>query len=304
MAYSLTDKLVIGITSRALFELDTAHHVFEEQGLEAYREYQQKREDKPLAPGTGFALVKGLLALNRRLDEHAVEVVLISRNDADSGLRILNSIEHHQLEITRSAFTDGSASHAYLHPFCCDLFLSAHAADVRSALASGVAAGLVFPPPETVRDGKAPAADEVRIAFDGDAVIFSDESEKVFAREEIDGFRQHECDNEDTPLSPGPFKGFLGKLSAIQSRFRDEECPIRTALVTARDAPSHKRPIKTLRSWGLRVNESFFLGGLKKADFLNTFKPHIFFDDQTTHINPAAAETPSALVPPEAIEDH
>ena len=298
MVFSLQDKLVIGITSRALFDLDKAHRIYEERGLDAYREYQQTNENAPLNPGTAFPLVKGLLGVNERLNEPLVEVILISRNDADSGLRILNSIDHHQLGITRDAFTDGRSPFEYLRAFSCDLFLSAHPEDVRSALKKRIAAGLVCPPPEKLNED----IDEVRIAFDGDAVIFSDESEKIYRAQKIEGFRKHERDNEDTPLNPGPFKSFLEKLSIIQREFSERECPIRTALVTARDAPSHKRPIKTLRSWGIRINESFFLGGISKAEILSKFRPHIFFDDQSEHIDPAAISTPSALVPPDEDE--
>lgn len=293
MPFSLEDKLVVGITSRALFDLDEAHQVFLKENLPAYRKYQMEREDQPLGPGTGFPLVKALLNINNQADEHLVEVILLSRNDADSGLRILNSIDAAGLDITRSAFTDGPEVHNYLPAFSCDLFLSAERSDVVSALAAGYPAGLVYPEPELATRDR----NQVRIAFDGDAVLFDGESEAIFQRDGVDIFQKHELENEDIPLSPGPFKAFLEALSRIQSKFPEDKSPIRIALVTSRNAPANRRQIKTLRAWGLRVDESFFLGGLEKAKILDIYRPHIFFDDQSTHLTPAAGTTPSAEVP-------
>lgn len=293
MPYTLDDKLVVAISSRALFDLTEANEVFEREGLEAYRTYQLDHENEPLKPGTGYPLVRALLAINERAKERLVEVVLISKNDADSGLRIFNSIEAVGLDITRAAFTDGRDAYRYLKPFCCDLFLSADQADVTAALRARFPAALAYPAPELLDED----INEVRIAFDGDAVLFSPDSELVYQNGGLDAFQEHERALEDTPLDPGPFKGFLEALSRIQQHFAEEDSPIRTALVTARNAPAHKRPIKTLREWGVRTDESFFLGGVEKAGILEVFKPHIFFDDQAAHCDPAATRTPAALVP-------
>ena len=292
MPYDLDDKLVVGITSRALFDLDDAHRIFDEQGLEAYRAYQMKRETEPLRPGTGFPLVESLLRINDRAEQRLVEVILISRNDSDSGMRILNSIEASGIDITRSVFTDGPTAHRYLNPYSCDLFLSAQAEDVKAALSAGFPAALVYPPPNAVPDD----GDQVRIAFDGDAVLFGDESEQIFQSKGLDAFQKHEMEMEDTPLSPGPFKGFLDAIARLQGAFPESDSPIRTALITARGAPAHKRPIKTFRAWGIRINESFFLGGIEKSGIIDAFRPHIYFDDQRVHLDSAAKSTPSAQV--------
>ena len=292
MPYDLSEKLVIGITSRALFDLDEAHRVYSEYGLEAYRAYQIQRESEPIDLGTGFPLVRSLLGINDLGEQRLVEVILISRNDADSGMRIINSVETHGIDITRFAFTDGPTVHRYLKPFHCDLFLSAQAEDVRNALDAGFPAALVYPPPNSIPD----QTDQVKIAFDGDAVLFDAESERIFQEQGIDAFRKHEAALEETPLNPGPFKDFLKAVGRIQQAFPESDNPIRTALVTARDAPASKRPIKTLRAWGIRLDECFFLGGIEKAPILNALRPHIYFDDQSLHLESSAVSTPSAQV--------
>ena len=299
MANLLENKLVVAITSRALFELDEAHRIYEQSGLDAYRQYQISHENEPLKPGTGFPLVKALLSINQqirqrnpKLEEDLVEIVLISRNDADSGFRIIKSIEANGLTINRSAFTGGSEAWPYLQPFSVDLFLSAHEDDVRAALREGFAAGLVCTPPAVMDDD----CREVRIAFDGDAVLFSDESEQIYAEKGLPGFQKHERANSDNPMNEGPFKSFLEALGMIQGFFGQEDCPIRTYLVTARSAPADKRAVHTLRQWGVRINEAFFLGGIEKAGVLRKIRPHIFFDDQQIHTGPASKETPAALV--------
>ena len=292
MPYTLDDKLVVAITSRALFDLDEAHRIFERQGLEAYREHQLQYEDVPLKPGTGYPLVRALLAINERLPQPIIEVVLLTRNDAESGLRIINSIEALMLPIVRMAFTDGSDPYPYLKSFSCDLFLSAHRADVHVALEAGFAAALVYPPPNDLEDD----ITQVRMAFDGDAVLFGAESDRIFQEHGIDAFHRHETELEDTPMDPGPFAGLLRAISTIQHQFPEGQCPVRTALVTARGAPAHKRLINTLRSWGVTINESFFMGGVNKAKVLQAFKPHIYFDDQPLHLDDAAKSLPAAHV--------
>jgi 5'-nucleotidase len=292
--YRLDDKLVVGITSRALFDLDEANDVFTRDGLTAYRTHQRANEDNPLNPGTGLPLVRGLLAINALGKGRRVEVIVISRNDADSGVRIFNSIEHHKLDITRGAFTDGRDASAYLEAFDCDLFLSAESSDVRHALERHFPAALVLAPPAT---DESIAAREVRIAFDGDAVLFDEESERVFQEQGMAAFLERESKLATEPMNPGPFKPFLMGVKLIQDLFAEESSPIRTALVTSRNAPAHKRVVNTLRAWGVRIDETFFLGGIEKARILHVFRPHIFFDDQLAHLEGARAETPSAHVP-------
>lgn len=295
MPFNLDDKLVVAITSRALFDLHESNQVYEEHGLEAYRAHQREREDDPLDPGTAFPLVRGILAINHRAGEQMTEVVILSRNDGDSGLRQMNSIEHHGLPISRAAFRGGEDPWAYLSAFRCDLFLSADPEDVKKALQQGVPSALVLDPPER-RDAPVEEIDQVRIAFDGDAVLFDGESERFFKENGLEAFLAREAEFADVPMDAGPFKPFLVALGQIQGRFAGRDAPIRTALVTARNAPAHKRVIKTLRTWDVRVDESIFLGGVNKAEILDAMRPHIFFDDQMTHLEGARSFVPSAHV--------
>jgi 5'-nucleotidase len=289
----LEGKLVIAISSRALFNLDEAHLVFSSSPMEVYRQHQIQRENQLLEKGTGFPLVEGLLKLRDPDGKPLVEVVLVSRNDADTGLRVMNSIEGYRLDISRAVFTDGSNPYEYLKPFDCHLFLSANKEDVTRALEQGFAAGLVYQPPYSLAE----STSGVRIAFDGDAVLFSHDAEETFRRDGLEKFHDQERESAAIPLNPGPFKGFLEALCRIQKRFPADQCPIRTALVTARSAPAHKRAIQTLRDWDVRVNESFFLGGVAKDGVLSVFRPHIFFDDHEMHCIPAATKLPTAQVP-------
>ncbi len=270
-----TQKLVIGISSRALFDLEVSHTVYMEKGLEAYRCYQIKNEDKLLQPGEGMSLVKRLLKLNDYLTTHEIEVILLSRNSADTGLRIFNSIKQYGLNIIRAAFCGGSNPLAYIKPFNCHLFLSADEKDVRKVLAANMAAAKLWPHNEQNKENK----DELRIAFDGDSVLFSDESEQIFQKQGLEAFFKNEEASAKTPLPVGPFHEFLSMLHTIQQDC-SENCPIRTALVTARSAPAHERVIRTLRSWDIRLDEALFLGDLEKGEFLKAFNADIFFDDQ------------------------
>jgi 5'-nucleotidase len=285
---------VVGISSRALFDLAEANRVFVEEGLAAYRAYQRAHEEEVLAPGTAFPLVRGLLSINDRARQRLVEVIVISRNDAESAMRVFNSIEHYGLDITRGAFTNGGDSWRYIPPFHCSLFLSVEPSDVVAALLRGFAAALVLPPPGGTSVDEEPFP--VRIAFDGDAVLFGGESERLFRAEGLEAFQEHERLRSDEPMHPGPFRPFLEALGRIQARFPEDRSPIRTALVTSRGAPAHRRVVTTLRSWHVRVDETFFLGGLEKAEVLGVLRPHIFFDDQMTHLELAAEAVPSAHV--------
>nr|AAR37663.1 5'-nucleotidase [uncultured marine bacterium 439] len=283
-------KLVIAISSRALFNLDHSHKIFKEEGIEAYAKHQQENESAILKPGVGFTLVRKLLKLNSK--KTPIDVILLSRNSADTGLRIFNSIEHYGLNISRAAFTRGESTHPFVGAFKADLFLSSNYYDVQKALQSGFAAASIV---ESKSDNIHPY--QLRIAFDGDAVIFSDESEKIFQEQGLKAFQENEILSENIELKAGPFKSFLVSLQKIQSTFPEENNPIRTALVTARSAPSHKRVIHTMREWGIRIDESFFLGGLDKGIFLREFAADIFFDDQQQHCNSASKYVPTGHVP-------
>ncbi|KQZ57699.1 MULTISPECIES: 5'-nucleotidase [unclassified Lysobacter] len=289
------DPLIVAISSRTLFDMEESHLLFEREGLDAYADFQREHEDDLLAPGIAFPLVRKLLALNEGAPAEAprVEVILISRNSADSGLRIFNSIAHHGLSIKRAAFSNGAPPFPYIKPFGADLFLSAHAEDVRSALIAGVAAATLLP-------AKAPQQrhDQLRIAFDGDAVIFDDEGERVSREGGLAAFAQHERDHAGDPLSGGPFRGFLDALHRLQAAFPiGPDAPIRTALVTARSVPAHERVIRTLREWGIRLDEALFLGGRAKGPFLEAFGADIFFDDSEHNIVSARDHVAAGHVP-------
>jgi 5'-nucleotidase len=285
-------KLVIAISSRALFDLDESHRVFETSGKEAYCRYQIEHEDEALAPGVAFPLVSKLLALNDERPSPLVEVILLSRNSADTGLRIFNSIRHHGLSISRAAFTGGQTPFQYISAFGAHLFLSAHAEDVVAALDAGLAAATII--------GSSPlgtGSAQLRIAFDGDAVLFSDESERIYQAQDLAAFTENEAAAARTPLSGGPFKDFLAALHHIQTQFEADQTPIRTALVTARAAPAHERVVRTLRAWNIRIDEALFLGGMDKGLFLRAFGADIFFDDQRGHCESASHHVATGHVP-------
>ena len=293
--------LTIAISSRALFDLEDSHVLFEREGIAAYQAFQREREDEALAPGIAFPLVRKLLALNALASSGAsdgegaprVEVILLSRNSSDTGLRIFNSIQHHGLDIRRAAFTSGAPTWPYATSFGADLFLSANPESVRRALEHGVAAATILPSP-------APAHrhDQLRIAFDGDAVIFGDESERVSREQGVEAFGRHEREFAREPLSGGPFRNFLDALHRLQAAFpAGEASPIRTALVTARSAPAHERVIRTLREWGVRLDEALFLGGRDKGPFLEAFGADIFFDDSEHNIASARDHVAAGHVP-------
>jgi 5'-nucleotidase len=286
-------KLVIAISSRALFDLDESHAVFQSQGLDAYAQYQIDHEDDVLAPGDAFPMVKKLLNINDLLGgEPRVEIILLSRNSADTGLRIFNSINHYGLKIIRAAFCGGESPYRYIEPFNCHLFLSTDAEDVRQALERGVAAATLLTSKKSLQE-----TTQLRFAFDGDAVLFSDEAERVFKTQGLEEFAKHERESAHRPLSGGPFKSFLAALQGLQKEFGRDQCPIRTALVTARSAPAHERVIRTLRAWDIRIDESLFLGGLDKGVFLKAYGADVFFDDQATHCTSAREHVATGHVP-------
>lgn len=287
-------KLVVAVSSRALFNLDESHHIFETDGKAAYCAYQVAHEEDILAPGFGYELVRKLLAINSLLaqTEPLVEVILLSQNSADTGLRIFNSIAHYKLDITRAAFTSGMSPFGYIPAFGAHLFLSANAADVSNALQAGYAAATILSGAKCQSETA-----QLRIAFDGDAVLFSDQSERIFQEQGLVAFTENERHAAKVPLPGGPFKDFLEALQAIQTQFSEQDSPIRTALVTARSAPAHERVVRTLRKWGVRIDEALFLGGMRKREFLKAFGADIFFDDQKGHCDDAAQHISTAHVP-------
>ncbi|MFZ4623828.1 MAG: 5'-nucleotidase [Rhodoferax sp.] len=295
MSNTLDGKLVVAISSRALFDFEEENRVFEQGDDRAYMALQLQRLDSPAKPGVAFSLVKKLLAFNSAADTnngHPVEVVILSRNDPVSGMRVFRSAQHYGLPIERGSFTRGQAPWRYLKPLHANLFLSTHLSDVRAALAAGVPAAQVYPASAHASDAH---PSEVRIAFDGDAVLFSDEAERVYQAQGLQAFQQHEIEKAAQPLPDGPFKPLLVALQRLQQS-GTPQMSIRTALVTARSAPAHERAIRTLMNWNIEVDEAMFLGGLAKGEFLREFEPDFFFDDQTGHIESAARHVPSGHV--------
>ncbi len=299
--------LTVAVTSRALFDLEEGHALFEREGLEAYAAYQRLHEDDVLRPGVAFPVVRKLLGLNSRTPGEVprVEVILLSRNSADTGLRIFNSIQHHGLDIVRATFTAGEPTWPYAKPFGTDLFLSANPDSVRRALLHGIAAATILPhsmaevsaASAVATDTGRPSA-QLRIAFDGDAVIFGDESERISREQGVEAFGRHEQERAHEPLSGGPFRNFLSALHDLQAACpAGEAAPIRTALVTARSAPAHERVIRTLREWGVRLDEALFLGGRHKGPFLEAFGADIFFDDSQHNIDSARLHVAAGHVP-------
>jgi 5'-nucleotidase len=291
MAVSLDGQLVVAISSRALFDFEEENLVFEQSDDRAYMKLQLERLEEPAKPGVAFSLVKKLLAFNDATTQR-VEVVILSRNDPVSGMRVFRSAQHYGLSIQRGSFTRGQSPWRYLKPLNANLFLSTHLSDVRAALYAGVPAAQVYPHSAHASEAH---PHEVRIAFDGDAVLFSDEAERVFQSQGLSAFQAHEHAKASQPLLAGPFKPLLAALHRLQQ----EGTPairVRTALVTARSAPAHERAIRTLMQWNIEVDEAMFLGGLPKGEFLKEFEPDFFFDDQTGHIESAAQHVPAGHV--------
>lgn len=293
MAYDLKRKLVIAISSRALFDLEEENRLFEKKGLEKYYRYQIRNENKLLKRGAAFDFVKNILRINKHFDDKLIEVIVLSRNNAATGLRIKNSIDKYGLDIDRAGWTAGTLISNYLKAFDVDLFLSAHEEDVQEAINVGIAAARIIPN-KYKKKGK---RKDVRIAFDGDAVLFSDESEKIYKKYGLEAFLKHEKENAKKPLPKGPFAKLLKVISRIQTEFPMEQAPIKTALITARNFSTFERVIRTFDTWGVRIDEAFFLGGIEKRRVVKSFKADIFFDDQDVHLDKTSKKTPSAKVP-------
>ncbi len=294
MPNTINAPLIVAITSSALFDLRESHRVFEEEGTTAYGKYQREHENEPLTPGSAFYFAKKLLSIQP--EQPIAEVILLSRNSSDTGLRVFNSIDHYKLPISRAAFTSGENPYRYAQAFGAHLFLSTNPDDVRMALSSNCAAATILP--GNADSAKTDSHSQLRIAFDGDAVLFDDSSEKIYQSGGLDAFNDNEKKSAHSPMGGGPFKGFLAALHELQQRYPADACPFRTALVTARQAPAHERVIRTLREWNIRIDESLFLGGLSKTEFLEAFQADIFFDDQMVHCEPASKTIPTGHVPP------
>jgi len=306
LAFDLKNTLVIGISATALFDLSEADKLFQKEyaqhpdtAIDKYRKYMLKNEEVTLKEGIGYPFIKALLELNRfqkKGDNALVEVVVMSRNSPDTGVRVLHTIRELNLDITRSAFTAGESSADYIEAFNVDLFLTTDEKDAQKVIDSRICASAVLSiPPEykpDITDG------QVRIAFDGDAVLFDESSELVYKEEGIDAFHENEKNSQNIPMNEGPFSSFLKKLARLQERLpmKMEFSPVRIALVTARNAPSDIRVIKTLRHWGVYVDEAFFLGGIEKSKILEAFKAHIFFDDQDVHLKSSSLVVPCGKV--------
>lgn len=300
MAYELSQRLVVGIASSALFDLRESDAVFREHGEQKYREYQEQHLDDTLKPGAAFPFVRRLLSLNDLAEagDPLVEVIVLSKNDPDTGLRVMRSIDAHRLTITRAIFMQGKSPYKFMKPLSMSLFLSQNEGDVRSAIKQGLPAGHVQS--SSITD--ATDDNDLRIAFDFDGVLASDESEKVYADRGLESFQEHEQLNLMTPHEAGPLRDLLAKINVIQRveeerRRADKEYKprVHVAIVTARNAPAHERAIKSLKDWGVTVNDAFFLGGIDKAPVLETLKPHIYFDDQQIHLK--AGNVPSVHIP-------
>lgn len=295
MPVDFSKILVVGVSSRALFNLEEEEQIFRDKNIRGFRKYQLANEDKLLEKGTAFPLIEALLKLNKHIDKPIVEVVVMSRNSPETGVRVLKAIEHYKLPITRWAFSGGEPLAPFIGAFDVDLFLSRDESDVQKIIdTTNCATALIYDPPENF----VPETERVKFAFDADAVVFSEESEQIYKEQGIEAFHKHEKENEDVPLNDGPFAVLLRKLSNIQDDLPVEKelSPLRIAIVTARNSPSHMRVIKTLRHWNVYVDEAYFMGGLPKAKVLEAFGAHIFFDDQHTHLKDSSKKIPCGRV--------
>ena len=297
MPYDIKNRLKIAVTSRALFQLEHENEIYEKKGVEAYEKYQIEHENEILKPGAGFQLIKALLRLNETPGmEESVEVLIASRNSANTSNRVFNSIEYYGLDITRGMFSSGSDIAKYLPVYDIDLFLTAKPNDAQAAIDAKIPAATIVT--EHAKDYDTESEiNEIKIAFDGDAVLFSDESEAIYKQSGLEAFAENERRLAMQPMEEGPFAKFLRAVNKVQKNQENSPVKIRTALVTSRNAPAHKRVITTLRAWDVRIDETFFLGGLPKTDILKAFGAHIFFDDQKVYSESAASVVPSATVP-------
>lgn len=295
MGLDFSEILVVGVSSRALFDLEKENEVFDKEGIEGFRKYQLDHENKVLQQGTAFPLIQSLLQLNKLSKKPIIEVVVMSRNSPETGVRVLKAIKYYNLPLTRWAFSGGEPLSPFLDAFDVDLFLSKDEKEVQKIIdTANCATALIYDPPTDYK----PETERVKFAFDADAVVFSEESELIYKTKDLAAFHKHEEENEDVPLNDGPFAELLRKLSKIQEHLpmTIELTPLRIAIVTARNAPSHMRVIKTLRTWGVYVDEAYFMGGLSKDKVLKAFGAHIFFDDQEIHLDGSSKVVPCGRV--------
>jgi len=295
MGLNFSEILVVGISSRALFDLEMENEVFDREGIKGFRKYQLEHENEMLQQGTAFPLIQSLLQLNKIAKKPIIEVVVMSRNSPETGVRVLKAIKHYNLPLTRCAFSGGEPLSPFLDAFDVDLFLSKDEKEVQKVIDSAnCATAVIYDPPADYK----PETERVKFAFDADAVVFSEESELIYKSKDLAAFHKHEEENEDVPLNDGPFAELLRKLSKIQEYLpmTIELTPLRIAIVTARNAPSHMRVIKTLRTWGVYVDEAYFMGGLSKDKVLKAFGAHIFFDDQEIHLEGSSKVVPCGRV--------
>lgn len=296
MSYDMSNKLKIAVTSRALFRLENENKLYQEKGKKAYEKYQIEKENEILSKGAAFSLIKSLLSINTiDTTRDKVEVLLVTRNNANTGIRVFNSIERYGLDITRGVFTSGGELTPYLSALNIDLFLTANPKDAQTAIDAGIPAATLLT--DNIPEYDDRIKNQIRIAFDGDAVLFADDSELIYKKQGLTEFTSNEAKLANVPMNEGPFAKFLRTIASLQNSLGDEQQLIRTALVTARNAPSHERVIKTLREWNVRIDEMFFLGGISKVPILKAFGAQIFFDDQKTYTEPASSIVPSGTVP-------
>ncbi|NVK41560.1 MAG: 5'-nucleotidase [Oceanospirillaceae bacterium] len=302
MPFDLTNRLVVGLASSALFDLSESDEVFRSQGEQTYRKYQLDNQDVALKKGVAFPFIRRLLSLNKlNPKDPPVEVILLSRNDPDTGLRVMNSIEHYGLPMTRAVFLQGTSPHVYIPAFDIELFLSANPADVKQAVMAGYPAGQILE--GSIKDDSSDP--QLRIAFDFDGVIVDDEAEAIYqGSRDLNKFHDHEVSKVDVPHNPGPLKNFIERISEIQKlelKMQEEDASyipvLRVSIITARNAPSHKRVINTMRHWDIMANEAFFMGGVEKSRVLEIMRPHMFFDDQRLHLDASSSSLPSVHVP-------
>lgn len=292
---SKSENLVIAVSARALFDMDESNDIFIKKGLNSYIEHHKKNENMALKPGTAFPLVNGLLELTKKLDKQKVEVMVISNIHPEAGLRVIKSIEHYGLDIKKTAFTGNGDTVPYLEAFNVDLLLSKSESDTQSAIDAGIPAATLYATPKEIM--KLGEEEEIRIAFDGDAVLFSDESEAIYKESGLAAFIEHEKEMANNPMTEGPFAKFLHTIQYIQNMSPEDKKPFRIALVTARGSEARERALKTLRAWNISIDEAFFLSGMTKYPILKAFRPHMFFDDQDAHLLPSSEHVPSAKVP-------
>lgn len=296
MPYDMSNKLKIAVTSRALFRLEDENKLYQEKGKKAYEEYQIEKENELLNKGAAFSLIKSLLSINMiDATRDKVEVLLVTRNNANTGIRVFNSIDKYGLGITRGVFTSGGELTPYLSALNIDLFLTANHKDAQAAIDAGIPAATLLT--DNIPEYEDNIQNQIRIAFDGDAVLFADDSELIYKKQGLAEFANNEAKLANVPMNEGPFAKFLRTIASLQNSLGDEQKFIRTALVTARNAPSHERVIKTLPEWNVRIDEMFFLGGISKVPILKAFGAQIFFDDQKAYTEPASSIVPSGTVP-------